>query len=179
MIREFSVKPKPSNNKARAAFIISMMLSFALILLSTLIESYKGIIGLGGVAFLTIAMVFYTKYISPIWFYDITFDSDGTPVFVVRQQIGKRQTTLCRIALCEIVKIDRENSHARREHKTPAGVIRYSYLPTLDPKDSYRITTSARHERAELLIECSEEFAGLLQGYSVEAREKYVDIDEY
>lgn len=179
MIREFSVKPKPSNNKARAAFIISMLLSFALILLSTQIESYKGIISLSGVAFLSIAMVFYTKYISPIWFYDITFDVDGTPVFVVRQQIGKRQTTLCRIALYEMVKIERESARQRHEHKTPAGVIKYSYLPTLDPKGSYRITTSGRHERAELLIECSEEFASLLQSYSAEAREKCVETDEY
>lgn len=179
MIREFSVKPKPSNNKARYAFIASLTLSFALVSISTLIESYKGIVSLCGVGLLCIAMVLYTKYIAPIFFYDITFDSAGAPVFVVRQQIGKRHTTLCRIGLSEIVRIDKENATERRAHKTPMGVIKYSYLPTLDPAVSYRITTSGRQERAELLIECTEEFAGLLSSYAAEARENYAETDEY
>jgi hypothetical protein len=35
---------------------------------------------------------------------------------------------------------------------------------------SYRITTYSRYERAEILIEASEEFAGLLTAYAGEAR---------
>ncbi len=179
MIRELSVKPKPSNNKARAAFFACIILSFNLVALSMLIEQYKGIVGLGGMALLCIAMLFYTKYLSPLWFYDITFDSDGTPVFVVRQQIGKRHTTLCRIGIAEIIGVERESAKERREHKTPSGVTKYFYLPTLDPAESYRLTTSGRHERAELLIECSEEFASLIRAYSSEARENLSSCDEY
>ena len=179
MIREFSVRPKPSNNRARIIFSLSMSLALALILLSTFIPMYQGIVSLLGVASLTIGLMIYTKYISPIYFYDITFDSSSTPILVVRQQIGKRYTTLCRISLAEIVKVEKENRKQRHEHKTAAGVIKYIYMPTLDPAESYRITTSGRHERAEILIESSDGFAELLKSYSAEARAMGDYNDEY
>lgn len=175
MIREFSVKPKPSNNKARAAFIICTSGAFALIMLSTFIPLYKGLVSLVGVVLLSVALALYTKYIAPIYYYDIMVDSDGVPLFVVRQQIGKRYTTLCRIALHEIVKIEKENAVQRREHKTPFDMKKYAYLPTLDPQKVYRITTSGRHERAEILIESSDEFANMLISYSREARDIVTD----
>lgn len=179
MIREFSVKPKPSNNKARALFIILMLLAFLLILISTLIDSYKGIVSLLGVISLSLALVIYTKYISPAYYYDITFDSGGLAVFVVRQLVGKRFTTLCRIALSDIVRVEKESAKERREHKTPMGVVKYSYLPTLDPAESHRITTSSKYEKAEILIEASDEFAGLIRSYSLEERERVRLEDEY
>ncbi len=171
MIRELSAKPKPTNNKARVLFILSICIAFICITTSTLVTSYKGIVSLLGVAALMVGVLTYTKYVSPLWFYDITFDSDGTPVFVVRQQIGRRHTTLCRISITEIVSVNKESAEQRRAHKTPEGVIRYSYMPTLDPAESYRITTSSYHERAEILIESSEGFAELLRAYAAEARE--------
>lgn len=180
MIREFSVKPKPTNNKARALFIVCMLLAFLFVIGSTLISTYRGVVSLAGVLFLCAALVTYTKYISPSYFYDITFDSSDRPIFVVRQQIGKRYTTLCRIGLAEIVKIEKESAKERRDHKTPSGVVKYTYLPTLDPAESYRLTTSGRYERAEILIESSDGFAELLSAYSAEAREmRTEDDDEY
>ena len=179
MIREFSVKPKPSNNKARYTFVFCLSISFALILLSTFIPVYKGLVSLVGVALLTLALVIYTKYIAPIYYYDITFDNDDNAVFVVRQQTGKKYTTLCRIALCEIVRIEKQTAEQMKAHKTPMGVVKYSYLPTLNPDTAYRITTSGRYERAEILIESTEEFANLLFSYSNEARMSYTDNDEY
>lgn len=178
VINEFSVKPKPTNNKARDAFIICTVGAFALITLSTVVPLYKGLVSLVGVALLSVALMLYSKYILPIYYYDITFDSDGTPVFVVRQQTGKRYTTLCRIALHEIVKIEKESRAERREHKTPFDTKKYSYLPTLDPSEVYRITTSGRYERAEILIESSEGFAELLRSYAIEARDFLAD-DQY
>ena len=175
MIREFSVRPKPSNNKARYAFVASMLISFLLLMASTLVSSYRGVVSLLGILALALALMIYTKYISPIWFYDITYDSDGTSVFVVRQQIGKRHTTLCRIDLGSIVGVKKESSAERREHKTAQGVVKYTYMPSLDPTESYRITTSSRYERAEILIESSDGFAELLSAYAAEAREMCED----
>lgn len=179
MIREFSVKSKPSNNKARYTFVFCASFAFAFVLLSTFIPLYKGIVSLVGVALLSLALVIYTKYIAPVYYYDITFDSDGNSVFVVRQQTGKKHTTLCRISLHEIVGIEKQTAEQRREYKTPAGVIKYSYLPTLNPAEAYRITTSGRYERAEILIEVSDEFAEIIRSYSFEARELYRANDEY
>ncbi|MBO7196830.1 MAG: hypothetical protein J6V80_05875 [Clostridia bacterium] len=179
MISEFSVKAKPSNNKARILFIACMMSSFAFITISTLIPIYKGLVSLTGVAFLCAALILYTKYIAPIYYYDIILGGEGEPLLVVRQQTGKRYTTLCRIFLSEIVKIEKENDEQRRAHKISGDTLKYSYLPSLCPSESYRITTVSSHERAEILIECSDEFADLLGRYSNEAKEMHIDTNLY
>ncbi len=158
-------------------FIACSVLAFALVTLSTVIPLYRGLVSMAGVLLLTLALVFYTKYILPIYFYDIFIDSDGTPLFVVRQQTGKRQSTLCRIPLNEILRVEKQSRQQRRDHKTPYEVKKYAYLPTLDPDEIYRITTSGRYERAEILIECSEGFAKMLTVYSAEARQ--LRSDEY
>ncbi len=179
MIKEFSAKSKPSNNKARVLFVVCMSASFALIMLSTFLSLYRGVFSLLGVGFFAVALVLYAKYVSPIYYYDITFDSENTPIFVVRQQVGKKFSTLCRIDLADIIKIDKQTSKERREHKTPMGTVRYSYLPTLDPAVAYRITVRSRYEKAEILIESSEEFARLLMSYSGQAKDMRTDSDEY
>ncbi len=173
MFRDFSVKPKPQNNKARALFIILMVSAFLFVIVSTIVPLYKGIISLLGMTLLVLAMLIYTKYIAPIYFYDLMVDSDGLPLLVIRQQTGKRHTTLCRIALRDVVKVERESRKERKDHKTPKGVVKYAYLPTLDPEESYRISTAGRYEEAEILIESSEEFAQLLSSYAAKAREAY------
>lgn len=180
MIREFSVKAKPSNNNARLAFSVSCALGLGLVLLSLVIPLYRGIVSLVGMLLLVVAITLYTKYVSPVFYYDVTFDSEGTPLFVVRQLIGKRETTLCRIGLNEMVKIERESSKERGAHKTPYGFRTYAYLPTLMPEVCYRITSMSRYEKSEILIEVSEEYASLLRSYSAEARElAKINDDEY
>lgn len=179
MIREFSIKAKPSNGKARTLFILCMLLAFGLVMISAIIDSYKGIVSMAAVAFLSLAIVIYTKYLASTYFYDITFDSEGTPLLVVRQQTGKRHTTLCRIALFEITKIEQENAKQRREHKTPFDTKKYTYLPSLNPDLSYRITAWGKYEKAEILIEVSEEIASMLSTYSTEAKSYQMIDDEY
>ena len=56
MIREFSVRPKPSNNKARYAFVASMLISFLLLMTSTLVSSYRGVVSLLGILALALAL---------------------------------------------------------------------------------------------------------------------------
>ena len=79
------------------------------------------------------------------------------------------------MALTEIRRIDKEDRKQRREHKTPNGMKKYSYMPTLDPFNSYRITISNRYEDAEILIEISDEMADLLNSYVLEAKSLYID----
>ncbi len=178
MIREFFTKTKSSNNKARFAFIASLSGAFLLIMISTLIPLYKGLVSLVGISLLSVALVIYTKYIAAVYYYDIIYGSDNLPLFVVRQQTGKKYTTLCSIALHEITQIDKETAKQRREHKTPFEMKKYSYLPTIDPAESYRITTVGRYQQAEILIECSEEFAEVLRSYVKEAKENVISNDD-
>lgn len=176
MVREFSVKLKSGNNKARVAFIICMSSAFLFVMLSTVIPLYKGMVSLLGMVLLIGALVLYTKYISPIYYYDIMIDSGNTPLLVVRQRIGKRESTLCRIALYEIVKIDSEDAKKRRAHKTPAGFIKYNYSPTLCPDRTYRLTTMSGYEKSEIILEISDDYAELLSKYADEAREMRGEI---
>lgn len=175
MIREFSAKAKPTNKMANMAFAACTSVGFALVLTSMLVENYRGIISLFGVLGFAAAVAIYSRYVSAVYYYDITFDSEGTPLFVVRQLIGKRETTLCRIALCEIQKIEQQTRKQSAEHKTPYTYRKYSYLPTLMPSLSYRITSVSRYEKAEIIIEASGEFINLLGTYVEEAKENYIE----
>jgi len=180
MIREFSASPKPSNNKARISACALMSVSLFVFFVSMMIPHYRGVVSLFATVLLIAGILIYTKYISPVYYYDIMMDSEGTPLFVVRALNGKRETTLCRIGLAEIRKVEREDREARRAHKTPRGYVKYAYLPTLDPDVTYRLTTASRYEHAEIIIEASEDFAKLLCAYSVEAREMlYANEDDY
>lgn len=178
MIREFSAHTKATNKKAIFLFSLCTALAFCLIFLSLVIPLYRGVVSLLGMGFMVAAITLYTRYVSPEYFYDVTFDSEGTALFVVRQMIGKRQTTLCRIALYEIVKIEREDATARKIHKTPYGFVKYNYSPTLMPEFSYRITSVSRYEKSEIVIEASEEFSALLKSYSEIARKIQAEIEE-
>lgn len=170
MIQEFSVRPKPANNNAKIAFLIAILLSAVGFVTYFMIEKYKGIVGTLALFILTTAILFYTKYISPEFYYDVAFDSQGVPTFVVRQIIGKRQTTLCRIDLADIKSVDKQTSKERSSHKTPVGYRVYNYTPTLMPKETYLITVTSTYEKAEIRIEGTDELAKTLREYSDEAR---------
>lgn len=170
MIRDFSVKLKPSNGYARIAFVVSMSCSFALVLLSGIVPLYRGLVSLAGTVLLVTALAVYSKYMLPTYYYDIMVDSDGLPLFVVRQQIKRKSSTLCRISLAEVVEIEREEKSDRRLHKTPKGFVKYSYLPTLMPNVTHRITVVNDYESAEIRIEASDEFATFLKRCCEEAK---------
>lgn len=172
MIKEFSVRPKPQNNIAKIVFFVTLMISGAGVATYLVIDKYRGVVGFLAMLVLVSAILIYTKYIAPAFYYDIMLGEGDVALFVVRQVVGKRQTTLCRIAISDIVSVTRETSVERRRHKTQKGVRRYNYAPTMFAPEVYRITTRGKYENAEILIECSEEFANLLIEYSKEAKER-------
>ncbi len=171
MIKEFSVKPKQQNNIAKIVFFVTLMVSAVGIATYLIIDKYKGIVGFAAMLVLVSAILIYTKYIAPVFYYDIMLDSGEIALFVVRQVVGKRQTTLCRILLSDILSVTHETSKERRCHKTPKNVRKYNYAPTMFPREVYRIVTRGKYENAEIVIECNEEFASLLTKYSKEAVE--------
>ena len=170
MISEFSVKPKPKNNNAKILAIVLLGLSVAVFAVSWFIDSYRGIVGLVAAIFLVSAILIYTKYIAPEYSYDVVIDHRGLPLFVVRQITGKRITTLCRVDLYALRKIEPESGKEARAHKTPIGMRKFIYTPTLFPPSVYRMTVESREENSEIVIEVSDEYAALLWQYATEAR---------
>ena len=175
MIPDFSIHAKSSNNKAKIAFWVGLAAAFVVFTISAFINKYQGLVGLAALALLVFALTVYTKYLSVSYYYELTTDSEGVPLLLVRQVTGKRQSVLCRIGLAEIVKVEREDKSARNAHKTPAGFMKYTYVPTLMPEVTYRLTSTSRYEKAEIVLEISDEMAGLLRKYSVMAREQFPD----
>lgn len=178
MISEFSVSPKPSNGKAKSFFAISLVAGAGAFALSFVMESFRWIPQLAAACLLIFAIFLYTRYMGQKLFYDVMLTSDGEPLFVVRQRIGKRESTMCRIGLWSITCIQREDGAARRGHKTPTGYAKYIYTPTFMPDVTYRIVTVSRHEKAEIVIECSDEMANTLLSYVAEARAGRTAEDE-
>ncbi len=178
MIKESTVRPKPQNNNAKIAFLVTMLLFLASTVFYIFMEKYKGVIGLVAICFLTSSILFYTKYLAPVFFYDILIDSQGIPLFVVRQHTGKRQVTLARIEIADIRDAVMESREVRKKHKTPGGVLKYNYGPTLNPATSCRIFLKSRYENAEISIEVSEEYAKMLLSYAKLAREMRIEDEE-
>ena len=171
MINESTVRPKPQNNNAKIAFLITMLFFLLGVATYIVIDRYKGVVGLVAICFLTSAILFYTKYIAPVFFYDIIISADGAVLFVVRQRTGKREVTLGRIDVKDIVDAKIEGREERRKHKTEGGVLKYNYGPTLNPESVCRITHKSPYEKSEILIEVSYEYAEMLVYYSKIARE--------
>ncbi len=178
MINESTVRPKPQNNYAKIAFLITMLLFLLCTAGYFFAEKYKGVIGLVAICFLTSAILFYTKYLAPVFFYDIMISSDGTPLFVVRQRTGKREVTLARIEIANINDVKLESREERKKHKTAGGVLKYNYGPTLNPPTSCRIFLKSRYENAEIVVEVSEEYKDMLLSYSKIAKEMRLDDEE-
>ena len=177
MITNLSVRPTPTNNKAKYLAIALLVGALATGILYSVMENFRGVVGLICLAFITAAIFVYTKYIAPVYNYDVVAEGN-TYLFVVRQTTGKRTTTLCRIDLASIRRIDRETEADRKAHKTPTGFISYVYCPTLAPDVTYLITSQTRYERAEIRIEASDDFAALLTEYAREAKALMPDEDE-
>ncbi len=178
MIKEISVKPKPQNNIAKIVFSVTLALSLAAVIIYLSVDKYKGIFGFVAMLILVSAILIYTKYISPVFYYDIMLEGGEIPIFVVRQSVGKRQTTLCRIALSDIASISHETREERRKHKTQKGVMKYNYAPTMFPAEVYRITTAGKYERAEIVIEGTSEFIACLTEYVEEAKKIVIEEEE-
>jgi len=178
MNRSFSARPKPSNNNARIAFGITLGIAAVGFLFYYLMERYRGIVGTAALFVLVTALLIYTKFISPSFAYDVLADGSEAPLFVVRQIIGKRITTLCRVELSDVISIKHETRAERRAHKTPKDYKKYVYSPTMSPAESYRITVVNRYEKAEIIIEISDELAELFRELVKEARELRTVSDE-
>lgn len=172
MIREFYVHAKPANKKAVYAFFACLGSAIIVFAVYMLAEKYRGLISMGIMVFITAAVYIYNRYMGSEYFYDITFDHTGTPVFVVRQKIGKRESTLCRVDLGSIIRIDKMTAEERKGYKADAGVVRYTYCPTMMPEVVYRVAVRSHSEKADIFIEATDELAELLLGYSREAREE-------
>ncbi len=170
MISEISVRAKPSNRKAHIISAACLIIAALLFVTRFAVDRFQGIIDLGTIGFITASVFLYTKYIAPVYYYETMITTDGEPLFIIRRMTGKRGTTLCRISFAEILSIKKEEREEFKKHKTPKGTVKYLYTPSLFPEKVHRIEMRSAYERAEIVIECSDEFANRLSAWAKEAR---------
>ena len=171
MIKESTVRPKPSNNNAKIIMLVTMLLALLAVASYVVLDKYRGVVALVAICFLTSSILFYTKYIAPVFLYDIFIDDTNTALFVVRQRTGKREVTLARIEIADITDVKFESREERKNYKTVGGVLKYNYCPTLNPSTSCRIFYKSSHEISEIIIEVSEEYSKMLLNYAKIAKE--------
>ena len=170
MIKDFSVHPKPQNNNSKKVMWIFYALGAVAAVLSVMLESYRGVAGLVALAFISSGILMFTKYVSVAFYYDIIAEGVDTPMFIVRQRVGKRDVTLCRVDLADIVSVKRETAKERKAHVREQGTAYYVYAPTLNPPVSFRMRVNNAREHAELILEGSDEFFEMITALAAEAR---------
>ncbi len=176
MITEFTMKPKAQNDRPKYLLIIAAIGFVAFMILYFAVPNFKGVVGLVAVGFLCFGLYIYTRYMASEYFYDILVENN-TPLFVVRQKAGTRETTLARIELRHIVRIEELDKSALKEHKTPEGYLKYYYNPTMSPERLVLVTAISRYEKAEIFIEAERDYIVTLNEYAKIARELYPDED--
>ena len=107
MISDMKVRPKPTNEKGKRMFLVFLLAAALLFVASLFMQSYHGVAQLLSLVCLTVSLFFYNRYLATTYEYEITTDTDGTPVFVVSSYSTKRVSALCRIALWDIREIRR------------------------------------------------------------------------
>ena len=170
MIRDFSVHPKAQNNNSKILMSAFFGVAIAAFVVSLFMDAYTWVAGMVIFASLITAIFVYTKYVSVEFYYDVAVEGMAEPLFIVRQLIGRRNVTLCRVALADIKEIRRETDEERRLHKTPKNTALFVYMPTLMPKVCYRVYVNDGFDKSELLLEGSEEFFKELLLLANEAR---------
>ena len=170
MIKDFSAHPKPQNNNSKKVMWLFFALGAVAAVLSVALQSYRGVVGLCALALISSGILMYTKYVSVDFYYDIIAEGLDTPMLVVRQRVGKRDVTLCRVDLADIVSVKRESAAERKAHVKEQGTAYYVYAPTLNPPVSYRMRVVNPREHAELILEGSDEFFAKVIELAAEAR---------
>ena len=178
MISEFSVKPKAKNKLAHFIFWGFVAVALGILAVYAFMDSYRGFVGLGAILMFAGAVYIFSKYIGIEYVYEISFSQDGVPLFLVRQNVGKRTSLMCNITLSSIRAVKHESREERRKYVSLKGTERYIFTPTVMPPEVYRIISAEEGKRIEIVIECSEDFAALLLSYSAEARTLYPEDDE-
>ncbi len=171
MMQDVHIRVKPQNAYARVAFYGFLVLTFGVFAASYAMGRFRGVMQLGAFFCAVTAVLLYTKFMAPVFAYDLMTDNDGVPLFVVTQTIGRRMTTLCRIELTDVVSVRFCLMREAKAQKYDGSVHRYVYMPTLFPQTVCVVKTSGRYERAELFLEGNDSFVTLLNEYVAHARQ--------
>ena len=178
MINEMSVHARSTNKKANLVVAACFISTFILLIVSALVDAYRGLFSMLIFIFMISTIFFYTKFMAARYVYDLTTDEKGAPILITRNIIGKRETTLMRIDLGTVASVERVSREELKKYRPETGgVLRYVYSPTFLPDSLLFIKSRSSYEKADILIEAPDEFGDLIRRTAEYVKEKYGDID--
>lgn len=170
---------KPQNRRAVVAVGVLSFLSLIGVFASTLAPHYRGLIALATVVLFTATLILFTRYILAEYTYTAELDSEGEPTFVVTSRTGRRVTTLFSAHFSAMTSLRTQTRQQARAHRTPMGVRRYRYTPTLMPDTVYRMAVRTPYEQAEVLLELTEPLARQMRLLAVACAAQAAEQDMY
>lgn len=179
MIHDLTVRVKPQNKNAHTLCIALLALAAAGFVTSFLVSLYCGIIQLFAAVLIVAALTVYSRYLGSKYSYEIFTDGgEGEPLFIVRQETGKRISILCRVSLAGISEVTPLSMKEAKSRSVASGAHRYLYTSTLFPSRVYYVKVRTRHEKADLVLEGSDEFFDYLKNAAAEAALLYPPFAE-
>lgn len=129
----YSETPQKTNRHAAVFGLLSSLCGLILFVFSAFLP-YPSILQAVGVVFLIVAIFLVGRALT---FYTYTLqksDADGLDELCVTEHRGRRNTTLCRLLLRDLQKIDEcDRTSERAVRKTYQGVRIHSYCPDVLP----------------------------------------------
>ena len=178
MISDMKFRPKSTDTTGRRAFLLTLLLALATFLGSLLLESYQGVVQMVALVLITVSLYFYNRYIATTYEYEITTDNDGAPVFVVLAYQGKRTSTLCRVALWDVIGVTRFTPEALKAQQRDKEVGIHKFTPSFSPSVITVISVRSPYEKSDLYIESSEEFDSYFLSLVAEAKSLRPSVDD-
>ena len=200
-MNEIIIKPKPQNEKGKRVFLIALIACAVTFILSLIVPKFAGIVQLVSLILLCISLYFYNRYVGTSYTYELMSEENGGALFIVRQEVGKRSTTHCRMSLGNLRAAKRLSQEELREYKRRRNRMKRHTLPTAEEREEFLYAPSAdvgvyyygptflpeslcllsfrgRFERADIFIECSDELLAHLLSLADELRAQFPEEEE-
>lgn len=165
----YEYSPKSSKLREKITVAISGILAAVLYILSILPGTlFAWAFQLGAVLCLTLAVLFTARFLLRRFVYSVEPSDSGSGTdFVIREQYGKKITTVCRIALHQIRRVEpwtkEGKSHLAAEME---GKRVFRYVAELFPQDAVLVIAEEAEENCFLLISADERLAAILSSGS-------------
>lgn len=121
---EYEYEPKPRLGREAAVAVAFFVVAVALYGLPTAAKlPYPVLFQLAAVACLAAGVLVTVRHLLRSYRYRVAPSADGETELTVTERYGRRSTVVCRMALCDLLRVERPGTDGR---PTGGGVLRYA-----------------------------------------------------
>ena len=163
-MREYSFHAKSTNDLAKRLSVTLFVAAFLLLAVIFVFSvPYAGFIEGICVVLLTFAVLLLTRFVYKSFIYRVVMRDDGRFDLTVTERYGKGETTVCRVALSGIERIEKLTDKNKKELRAAAkGRKSFSYCPDILSKDEYWVFVTECSEELLIKLAPDEELLAIL-----------------